>query len=474
MTAKERLNLLLDEGTLAETGAGALSRAAALSAEKVPGDGVLTGYGTVEGRPVYVAAQDSGFMGGALGEIHAAKIADAVNKAVKVGVPFVLLVDCSGARMEEGLEALEGMGSLAGAMASASGIIPMVAAVMGNAPAGMSMITELADFVFITKDSHMSVNSPDAVKAAGTVDATPDSVAGAEMNSEKNGCAHFACENDESCVKAIKELLAVLPDNNLDGAPVEICGDDLSRYEAGLDSITLNGGYDVRDIIKAVSDNNFFLEVHENYGKSAVVGFAKFNGSTVGVAANQNAFKDGALNVKACIKMARFVQFCDAFNIPLVTFTDTAGFVPCIRQEKQGLARSLAKLVYTFSQADVPSINVIINKAYGSAYIAMNSKGLGADITYAWNTSDIAPLDPVTAASVLYHDEIAASDNQAAARAAKAEEYKKAYATPLNALAKGYVDEVIAPGETRARIISGLELLSTKKTIELYKKHGTK
>lgn len=474
MTAKERIGLLLDQGTFVETDAYVVSRATQLSAEKAAGDGVFTGYGTIDGRLAYVAVQDPSFMGGAVGEIHGAKIAKTAEMAARMGAPFICLIDCAGARIEEGLDALESFGKMISAMASASGVIPMIAGVLGSCPAGMSFVAEMADFVVMTKNATMSVNSADAIKAAGNPDADEKSVAGSEMNGSKNGCAHFVTDGDEDCIGKIKEIFNILPDNNLSGTPVELCNDDLNRVVTELDSITTSDDYNVKDIIKAITDNGYFLEVHEAYADNMVVGFGKFNGAVVGIVANQNAVKEGALSVQACIKAARFVQFCDAFNISVLTLTDTGSFVPCLCQEKQGVARAMAKLVYTFSQATVAKVNIVIKKAYGSAYVAMNSKSLGADYTYAWQGSDIAPLDPVACASVLYHDEIAASDNQAEVRAAKAKEYRDTYATPLNAAQRGYVDDVIRPCETRARIISAFEMLATKRVSGPARKHGNK
>lgn len=474
MTARERIECLFDSGTFVETDAYVVSRAAELNADKIPGDGVVTGYGTIDGRLAYASAQDSSFMGGAIGEMQAKKMANAANMAVRMGAPYIAMLDCGGARIQEGLDALEGFGAVVSAMASASGVVPMIAAVMGQCQAGMSFVAQMADFVIMTKSANMSVNGASAVKAAGNLDADDKTVGGIEMNAEKNGCAHFTAEDDAACLAKIKELFALLPDNNLSGAPAEVCGDDLNRVAPALDSITANAGYDVREIIQSITDNGYFMEVHEQFAGNIVAGFGKMNGSVIGIVANQNAVSDGALSVKACIKASRFVQLCDSFNIPVLTLTDTAGFVPCMCEEKQGLARALSKLVYTFSQTSVPKVNVIINKAYGSAYVAMNSKSLGADFTYAWKGSDIAPMDPIACASVLYHDEIAASDDQAACRKAKAEEYRSAYGTPLNAAARGYVDDVIDPSATRARVISAFEMLATKRVSGPARKHGNK
>lgn len=470
MTARDRIKSLFDENTFAETDAKLMSK----GAEKAAGDGVITGYGTVNGRLCFAASQDSEFLGGAFGEAQATKIANAIARAVKVGAPFVLFIDTAGARLEEGLDALEGLGRLTAALAEASGVIPTMSAVVGQCPAGMSIIAEMTDFVLMTEKGTMSVNAPQAIKATGVIDADAKTVAGVAMNTEKNGCAHFACSDDDALVVKLKELVDVLPDNNYSGTPGELCEDDLNRQSPELSAIVSREGYDVKEIIKAVSDYGFFLEVHENYAKNIVTGFAKFNGYTVGVVANQNACKEGNLSVDACIKAARFVQFCDSFNIAIVTLTDTAGYEVCLCQEKKGLARSLAKLAYTFSQATVAKVNIIINKAYGSAYMTMNSKALGADFVYAWDEADIAVLDPVTSASVLYHDEIAASKDQAETRKQKAKEYKELYGTPLNAAQKGVIDDCIVPAETRPRIISALEMLATKSVATPDRKHGNK
>ena len=474
MTARERIESLFDSDTFVETDAYVVSRAAELNAEKVAGDGIVTGYGTIDGRLAYASAQDASFMGGAVGEMQAKKMANVVNLAARMGAPYIALLDCSGARIQEGIDALEGFGAVVSAMAFASGVVPMIATVLGPCQAGMSFVAQLADFVIMTKNANMSVNGATAIKAAGNLEADDKTVGGVEMNASKNGCAHFTAEDDAEAIAKVKELFALLPDNNLSGAPADICGDDLNRLSPELDSITAQEGYNVRDIIKAITDNGYFLEVHETFAENIVVGFGKMNGSVIGIVANQNAVSEGALSVKACIKASRFVQLCDSFNIPVLTLTDTVGFVPCLCEEKQGLARALSKLVYTFSQASVPKVNIILNKAYGSAYVAMNSKSLGADFTYAWKGSDIAPMDPIACASVLFHDEIAASDDQAACRKAKAEEYRSTYGTPLNAAARGYVDDVIAPSATRARAISAFEMLATKRVSGPARKHGNK
>ena len=474
MTAREKIECLFDSGTFVETDAYVVSRAAELNAEKIPGDGVVAGYGTMDGRLVYAAAQESSFMGGALGEMQAKKIADTVERAARMGAPYIGLLDCSGVRIQEGLDALAGFGQIITAMSSASGVIPMVSAVMGPCPAGMSFVAQLADFIFMTEKAAMSVNGAEALKAAGNLEADEKTVGGVEMNTEKNGCVHFTADTDEACLAKLKELVALLPDNNLSGAPAELCNDDLNRTSGELASLTKKEAYNVKDVIRAVTDNGYFLEVHEKFAGNIVIGFGKMNGSVIGIVANQNAVQEGALSVKACIKASRFVQFCDSFNIPILTLTDTAGFVPCICEEKQGLARALSKLVYTFSQATVAKVNVIINKAYGSAYVAMNSKSLGADFTYAWEGSDIAPMEPIACASVLYHDEIAASDDQAACRKEKAKEYRAQYGTPLHAASRGYVDDVIEPSSTRARVISAFEMLATKRVSGPARKHGNK
>lgn len=472
MTTRERILQLLDEGTFVETDAHVVSRAQELAADKVAGDGAITGYGTIDGRLTYVSAQDSAFLGGALGEMQAKKIADIVDMAVKMGAPYVGMIDCSGARIQEGLDALNGFGKIMSSMSAASGVIPQIMAVMGPCPAGMSFVAAMADFVFMTESAEMSVNGAELIKAAGDLNATAKTVGGIEINAEKNGMAHFTEKDDAACISNIKKLLSILPDNNLSGAPRAECADDLNRFCDSLGSLTAAEDYDIKTVINTIADDQNFIEVHAAYAKNMVCGFVRLNGATVGVAANQNAEKEGQLSVKACTKAAGFVRFCDSFNIPILTLTDTAGFVPCLCEEKQGLAKAVGKMVYAFTEASVPKVNVVINKAYGSAYVAMNSKSIGADFSYAWSGSDIAPLDPVTCASVLYHDEIAASGDQAVCRREKAEEYRKAYATPVNAAAKGYIDDIIEPGATRARVISAFEMLSSKRAAGPARKHG--
>ena len=470
MKAREIILNLFDENTFAETDAKLMSK----GTEKVHGDGIITGYGSVNGRLCFAAVQDSEFLGGAFGEAQTAKVENIIKRAETVGSPFIFFIDSAGARLEEGLDAIAGFGRVAKALADVSGVIPTVAAVTGSCPAGMSVIAEMTDFVFMTETATMSVNAPEALKAEGKQDDESKAANSMKMNTEKNGCAHFGTANDEELINKVKELIEVLPDSNLSGAPQLSCSDDINRQSPELESLVAGDSYDVKDIIKAVSDSGYFLEVHEGFAENMACGFAKFGGTVAGVVANRSSHKEGALSVKSCIKAARFVQFCDAFDIPIVSFTDTTGYVKCFRQEKQGLARSLAKLAYTFSQTTAPKIDIIINKAYGSAQSIMNSRSLGADFVYAWNNADIAALDPITCASVLYHDEIAASANQAETRKQKAEEYRKMYATPLNAAEKGIVDDCISPAETRPRIISALEMLATKKVAIPDRKHGTK
>jgi len=478
LTARERIDLLLDKGSFVEIDAFVEHRSVEFGMDKTeaPADGVVTGYGTVDGRPIYVFAQDFTVVGGSLGEMHAMKIAKVLDMAMKNGVPVVGINDSGGARIQEGVDALKGYGDIFFRNTMASGVIPQIAAIMGPCAGGAVYSPALMDFVFmVDKTSQMFITGPQVVQAVTGEEVTAEQLGGAMTHNSTSGVAHFIYEDDKSCIDGIRELLSFLPSNNLEDSPWQECKDDLNRLAPELNSIVPdnpNKPYDVKDIIKAVVDDNYFFEVQPYYAQNIVIGFARMNGKTIGIVANQPKAMAGSLDINASDKAARFVRFCDAFNIPLVTFTDVPGYLPGVAQEHGGVIRHGAKLLYAYSEATVPKINVIMRKAYGGAYIAMSSRHLGADMVFAWPTAEIAVMGPDGAANIIFKKEIEASDDPIATRQQKIEEYRSEFASPYKAAARGYVDDIIVPAETRPRLIAALEMLASKREERPAKKHG--
>lgn len=476
-TARERLAMLFDEGSFIELDAFVTHRCTQfdMADKTAPGEGVVTGYGTVDGRLVYAYAQDFTVIGGSVGEMHAAKICKVMDMAVKMGAPMVGICDSGGARIQEGLDALKGFGDIFYRNTLASGVIPQISMILGPCAGGAAYSPAICDFVFmVDKTSQMFLSGPSVVKGATGEDISADELGGAEVHTAKSGVAAMACSNEEECFEQVKALLSLLPSNNLEMAPTFECNDDLNRLSQNLSTIIPEdaGSYDIRDIIKEVVDDGDFMELFHAFAENLVTGFARMNGATVGILANQASVQDGALDGDASDKGARFVRFCDSFNIPVITFTDVPGYLSGKEQEHSGIIRHGAKLLYAFSEATVPKINVIVNKAYGGAYVAMNSKHLGADMVLAWPTAKIAVMGPAGAANIIFRDEIAESANPISARQEKIDEYTNEFANPYVAAARGYVDDVIEPDSTRPRLISALEMLMSKRETRPSKKHG--
>ena len=476
-TARERIALLLDEGSFDEIDTFVLHRSTNFGIDKTKflGDGVVTGSGTIDGRLVYVFAQDFTVFGGALSEMLASKICKVMELAMKMGAPVIGLNDSGGARIQEGINALSGYGDIFQNNIMASGVIPQISAIFGPCAGGAVYSPALTDFNIMSKGtSYMFLTGPKVVKTVTGEDVTQEQLGGASVHASKSGVAHFAVENEEEGIRLIRHLLSFIPQNNMEEAPCVEPTDVVDRVDDVLNSIIPdqpNKGYNMYDVIGTIVDNGEFLEVHRDWAKNIIIGFARFNGQSVGIVANQPMVMAGALDSNASRKAARFVRFCDAFNIPLVTLVDVPGFLPGTGQEYNGVIVHGAKLLYAFGEATVPKITVTLRKAYGGAYIVMSSKHLRSDINLAWPSAEIAVMGPAGAVEVIFAKEVAASENPAQAAAEKEEEYRKAFANPYNAASYGYMDDVIEPRNTRFRIIRALEQLRTKKQINPAKKH---
>jgi acetyl-CoA carboxylase carboxyltransferase component len=477
-TARERLNLLFDEGSFVEVDAFVETRGIDFDMQnkKIPGDGVITGYGTVDGRLVFASSQDFTVIGGSLGEMHAKKITKVMDMAMKMGAPFISINDSGGARIEEGIDALGGFGDIFFRNTLASGVIPQISVIMGPCAGGAVYSPAITDFVFmVDKTSHMFITGPQVIKAVTGEEVSFDALGGAAAHNTISGVAHFDCPTEEDCFSQIKKLLSFLPDNNMSDPEEILSNDDINRLDADLNAIIPddpNKPYDMMEIITRIVDNGEFFEIHKGFAKNIIVGFARIGGKTAGIVANQPKVAAGALDVDASDKAARFIRFCDAFNIPLITFTDVPGYLPGVAQEHSGIIRHGAKLLYAFSEATVPKINVIVRKAYGGAYIAMNSKHLGADMVMAWPTAEIAVMGPDGAANIIFKKEIAESSDPIEFRKQKIQEYRDKFSNPYIAAARGYVDDVIEPATTRQRIASALDMLASKRETRPSKKHG--
>ena len=480
-TARERIDMLLDEGSFEELDMFVTHRCNnfGLEKEKYLGDGVITGHGTIDGRTVYVFAQDFTVFGGSLSETMALKICKVMDMAMKNGCPVIGVNDSGGARIQEGVTSLAGYAEIFQRNIMASGVIPQISAIFGPCAGGAVYSPALTDFVMMTEDnSYMFVTGPKVVKSVTGEDISTEDLGGADVHAGKSGVSHFKVENEEEGMMLIRKLLSYLPQNNLEDPPIVACEDPVERLDDHLNNIipeNPNTPYDVKDIIHSLVDNGEFLEVHRHYAQNIVVGFARFNGMPVGIVANQPAYLAGVLDINASRKGARFVRFCDAFNIPLVTLEDVPGFLPGTAQEYGGIIIHGAKLLYAYGEATVPKITVILRKAYGGAYCVMSSKHLRGDLNYAWPQAEIAVMGPKGAIEVLQSKKIAElEDPQAQADfIAKAEEeYKEQFANPYNAARYGYIDDVIEPRNTRFRIIRALQSLATKKDSMPAKKHS--
>jgi len=477
-TARERIQMLMDPNSFVEVDAFVETRSIEFDMpnKKALGDGVVTGYGTINGRLVFVASQDFTVIGGSLGEMHAKKITKVMDMAMKMGAPFISINDSGGARIEEGIDALSGFGEIFYRNTLASGVIPQISVIMGPCAGGAVYSPAITDFIFmVEKTSQMFITGPQVIKAVTGEDVTFEELGGAEAHNTLSGVAHFKSATEEECIRDIKRLLSFIPDNNLSDSELVNSNDDLNRVIAELNTIIpddANKPYDMKQIITSVVDNSDFLEVQASYARNIIIGFGRINGRTVGIIANQPQVNAGVLDVNSSDKAARFVRFCDAFNIPIVTFTDVPGYLPGVEQEHNGIIRHGAKLLYAFSEATVPKINVIVRKAYGGAYIAMNSKHLGADMVFAWPTAEIAVMGPDGAANIIFKKDIGQADDPVKFRAEKIQEYRDKFSNPYIAAARGYVDDVIEPARTRIHLAAALEMLTSKRETRPAKKHG--
>ena len=478
MSARERIEFLLDEGTFEETDKLVTHRCTdfGMEEQKFYGDGFLTGYGRIEGRLVFVFAQDFTVFGGSLSETNAAKIVKIMDTAMRVGAPVIGLNDSGGARIQEGVKSLAGYADIFLRNTLASGVVPQISAIMGPCAGGAVYSPAITDFILmVDKTSYMFITGPDVIKAVTHEEVTKEELGGAMTHNAKSGVAHFLAHDDAECLSMVRELFSFIPSNNLEDPPRKPCTDPIDRADDALDTLVpaeSNLPYDIKDVIHRVVDDGYFFEVHEHYASNIVIGFARLNGKPVGIVANQPNFLAGVLDISASIKGARFVRFCDCFNIPLITFEDVPGFLPGTQQEYGGIITHGAKLLYAFSEATVPKITVITRKAYGGAYCVMASKHIRTDVNYAWPTAEIAVMGPEGAVNIVYKRELEKSENPEADRAAKIEEFRDRFANPYVAAERGYLDAVIRPRDTRRKLIQALDMLENKRDKNPPKKHG--
>jgi acetyl-CoA carboxylase carboxyltransferase component len=478
LSARERLDLLFDPGTFREIDMFVQHRCVNFGMEKVavPSDGVVTGHGMVDGRPVFAFSQDFTSRAGSLGEMHAKKICKVMDLALKAGVPFVGINDSGGARIQEGVDALSGFGQIFYRNSLASGVIPQISAIMGTTAGGAVYSPAMTDWIFMVKNtSFMFITGPQVIKAVTGEEISFEDLGGAMTHSEKSGVSHFACENDEDAIAQIKRLLSYLPANNMEDPPRVDTGDSPRRSAPELNTIipdNPNTAYDVKDVIAAIVDNGEFFEPHQFFAPNILVCFARLNGRTIGIIANQPKNLAGCLDINASDKATRFIRFCDAFNIPMLTIADVPGYLPGSQQEWGGIIRHGAKLLWCYSEATVPKLLLVTRKDYGGSYLAMCSKDLGADMAFAWPTAEIAVMGAEGAANIIHRREIKEADDPVAKRKEKIEEYKALFSNPYCAASRGYIDAVIEPGETRPRLIEALEILCTKRELRPPKKHG--
>jgi len=478
LTARERLDLLFDPGSFCELDMFVRHRCTDFGMEDVfiAGEGVVTGYGTVNGRPVCAYSQDFTARGGSLGEMHAKKICKVMDLALRMGVPVVGLNDSGGARIQEGVDALAGYGSIFFRNSMASGTVPQISAIMGPTAGGAVYSPAMTDWLFmVNKTSYMFITGPDVIKTVSGEEIDFETLGGAAVHNAKSGVAHFACDSDTHAIEMIKEMLGYLPSNNMEDPPAVETGDNPARTDPRLDSIvpeSARQSYDMRDVITSIVDNGAILEPHRDYAENIIVCFARMNGRTVGIIANQPLFIAGSLDVNASDKATRFIRFCDSFNIPLLTLVDVPGYLPGTDQEWSGIIRHGAKLLWCYSEATVPKITMIVRKAYGGAYLAMCAKELGADMVFAWPTAEIAVMGAEGAAKVIHRREISEAADRKAKEQEKIEEYRGLFYNPYIAASRGLVDEVIMPSESRSKIVAALEFLASKRETRPPKKHG--
>ena len=478
MTARERVEFLLDDGTFEEFDKLVEHRSQdfGLEKQKYPGDGVVTGHGLIDGRKVFVFAQDFTVFGGSLSETHAEKICKVMDLAMKVGAPIIGLNDSGGARIQEGVVSLGGYADIFLRNTLASGVIPQISCIMGPCAGGAVYSPAITDFNIMVKDtSYMFITGPDVIKTVTHEDVTKEELGGAATHNSKSGVAHFAADSDEHALRMVRELLSFIPSNNLDDPPRLAPTDSPDRADPKLNSIVpeaSNQPYDIREVIDSIVDDGYFFEVHRDYAPNIVVGFGRLDGKPVGIVANQPAYLAGVLDIDSSIKGARFVRFCDCFNIPIVTFEDVPGFLPGISQEHGGIIKHGAKLLYAYAEATVPKVTVITRKAYGGAYCVMGSKHIRTDINFAWPSAEIAVMGPEGAVDILYRRELAEASDKASARRSRVNELEEKFASPYVAAERGFIDEVIEPAQTRSKLIRALSLLENKRDQNPPKKHG--
>ena len=474
LTARERVEILLDSGTFVEKDKFMTHRAKDFDMDKnkIPGDGVVSGYGKIDGRLVYVFAQDFTVFGGTLSRANADKIAKIMDLAMRMGAPVIGLNDSGGARIQEGVESLAGYADIFYRNVMASGVIPQISAILGPCAGGAVYSPAMTDYIIMAKDtSYMFVTGPDVIKTVTHEEVTKEDLGGAMTHNAKSGVAHLMAENDEQALMMIRELLGYMPSNNMEDPPVAVCTDDIHREDEKLQTIVPedpNKPYEIRDIITTVLDNQNFFEIQPHYAQNIVVGFGRLDGRSVGIVANNPAFLAGVLDINSSIKGARFVRFCDAFNIPIITFVDVPGFLPGTNQEFGGIIKHGAKLLFAYCEATVPKITVITRKAYGGAYDVMSSKHIGADVNFAYPTAEIAVMGPDGAVNILFKKDTITEDE----RKTKVEEYKATFASPYKAAELGYIDEIIYPKQTRFKLIQSLEMTQTKSKANPPRKHG--
>ncbi|QWK10206.1 MAG: acyl-CoA carboxylase subunit beta [Thermoflexus hugenholtzii] len=478
LTARERLELLLDKGSFRELDPFVTTRVTdfGLAERRYLGDGVVTGWGTIDGRLVYVYAQDFTVLGGSLGEGHARKIVKIMDMAMKNGAPLIGLNDSGGARIQEGVLSLGGYADIFLRNVMLSGVVPQISAILGPCAGGAVYSPALTDFIFmVRRTSYMYITGPDVVRAVMHEEVTHEQLGGADVHTTISGVAHFAADTEADLFYMIRKLLSYLPSNNMEDPPYVPNGDDPLRMEERLNTIVPEDParpYDIKEVIRLIVDNGDFFEVQPDYAPNIVIGFARLGGHSVGIVANQPAVLAGALDIKASEKAARFVRFCDAFNIPIITFEDVPGFLPGVAQEHGGIIKAGAKLLYAYAEATVPKITVITRKAYGGAYCVMNSRHLRADLVLAWPTAELAVMGPEGAVNIIFRREIAEAPDPEARRAERVAEYRARFANPYVAASYGFVDDVIEPKETRPRLINALEMLQNKRDQNPPKKHG--
>jgi len=480
LTARERIQLLLDEGTFEELDKFVRHRCTDFGMEdqRPAGDGFVTGFGRIDGRLVYAFAQDFTVFGGSLSETNALKICKIMDLAMRAGAPVIGLNDSGGARIQEGVMSLAGYADIFLRNTLASGVVPQISAIMGPCAGGAVYSPAITDFIFMTREnSYMFVTGPDVIKTVTHEEVTKQELGGAMTHNEKSGVAHFISRDDADCCAMIRELMSFLPSNNLEDPPVRATHDSATRREESLNTLVPEDAfkpYDIKDAIHAIVDEAYFFEVHEHYAKNIVVGFARLDGRPVGIVANQPAFLAGVLDINASVKGARFVRFCDAFNIPLITFEDVPGFLPGTQQEFGGIIKHGAKLLYAYAEATVPKITVITRKAYGGAYCVMASKQIRTDANFAWPTAEIAVMGPEGAVNIVYKRDLdkAPEAEREKLRQQKIAEFRERFANPFVAAERGYIDAVIEPAETRTKIINALRSLENKKDTNPRKKHG--